>query len=517
MRSLPDAGAALVTGTPTAPETLPLLSVRDVSKRFGGVAALDGVDLEAEPGRVLGLLGANGSGKSTLSRIIAGELSPDSGTMELAGQPIIHASPHEAAARGIVIAHQHPSLAPDLPLWENLFLGAERTRFGGFIDRRRARREAAALLGELGASLDIDTPAGALNASGQQVVEIARALSRNPRLLILDEPTASLAPAEVEYLFLAIRRLTRAGVGVVFISHRLAEVEQICDRILVLRNGKSVGDWETSGRLDEERILELMSGDPEARLRPRVRRQPGETVLTVSGLRAGAALRGVDLELRSGEIVGLSGLQGQGQEELLETIAGFRHPASGSILHRGKRVSARIPRDMIRRGICLVPNDRHRQGLFMDQSVGDNLTSVSVSMQRRPWQLPLGALRRFAERMIARLRIRTEGIAQDVTRLSGGNQQKIVIGKWFGTTAEVLLLSDPTKGVDIHARTEIYATLDELAASGSAILVFASDVQELLLHCDRILVMYEGRIVDALAGEAMDEQHVMAASFGRAA
>ncbi len=439
------------------------------------------------------------------------------GRWNLKGRSIAHASPHEAASRGIVIAHQHPSLAPDLPVWENLFLGAERTRYGGFIDRRGARRAAAALLGELGATLDIDAPAGALTASGQQIVEIARALSRTPRLLILDEPTASLSPAEVAHLFDVVRRLAREGVAIIFISHRLAEVEAICDRIMVLRNGKRVGDWETAGRLDEARILELMTGDPEARLRAHVRREPGAVVMAVSGLHAGAILRGVNLELRRGEIVGLSGLQGQGQQELLETLAGFRRPDAGAILHHGTRISARLPRDMIRRGICLVPNDRHRQGLFMDQSVGDNLVSASVSVQPRPWRLPVAQMRRFAERTIERLRIKTTGPGQNVTRLSGGNQQKVVIGKWLGVSAEILLLSDPTKGVDIHARTEIYATLDELAASGSAILVFASDVQELLLHCDRILVMYEGRVTSELTGDAMSEQHVMAASFGRAA
>ena len=494
--------------------------MRGVTKRFGGVTALDAVDLEAGAGRVLGLLGANGSGKSTLSRIIAGELAPDAGAMTLDGAAVAHASPHAAAARGIVIAHQHPSLAPDLPVWENLFLGAERTRLGGFIDRAAARREAAALLARLGAAIDIDAPAGDLGASGQQIAEIARALSRNPRLLILDEPTASLSAAEVARLFDAVRGLTREGVAVVFISHRLDEVEAICDRILVLRNGRRVGDWATSGRLDEARILELMTGDPEARLRAHVRREPGDVVLTVRGLRGGAlgggALRGVDLALRSGEVVGLSGLQGQGQEALLETIAGFRRPASGEILHHGAPVSARIPRDMIRRGICLAPNDRHRQGLFLDQSVAGNLTSVSVALQGRPWRLPITELRRFAERTIARLRIKTDGAGQNVTRLSGGNQQKVVIGKWLGARADVLLLSDPTKGVDIHARTEIYATLDELAAGGAAILAYASDVQELLLHCDRILVMFEGRIAGDLRGGAMTEQRVMAAAFGRA-
>ena len=511
------AAPAAADGTDAAPEPPLLLRVRGIVRRFGGVTALDGVDLEAAAGSVLGLLGANGSGKSTLSRIIAGELAPDAGTIELDGAPVTHATPHEAAARGIVIAHQHPALAPDLPVWENLFLGAERTVFGGFIDRGRARREAKAALTRLGAAIDIDAPAGALTAAEQQLVEIARALTRRPRLLILDEPTASLAAAEVGRLFDSVRALTQAGVAVIFISHRLAEVEAICDRVLVLRNGRVAGAWRSAGRLDAARIVALMTGDPDAAPPARAKRVVGETVFVASDLAAGRAVRGIDLTLRTGEIVGLAGLQGQGQEELLEVLAGFRRVDCGSIQHRGKRITPRLPRDMIRRGICLVPNDRHRQGLFLDQSVGDNLASVAIAIQPRPWHLPLAALRRLAEAMIERLRIRTAGPDQVVTRLSGGNQQKVVVGKWLGRRPDVLLLSDPTKGVDVHARGEIYATLGAIAAEGSTVLVFASDIEELLQHCDRILVMVEGRISDELSGEAMNEQRVIAASFGRAA
>jgi ABC-type sugar transport system ATPase subunit len=494
-----------------------LLVADGIGKCFGGVVALDGVDLEAQPGRVLGLLGANGSGKSTLSRIIAGELAPDAGQILLNGRAIAHASPHETALRGIVIAHQHPSLAPDLPVWENVFLGAEQCRAGGFVNRRASRAAARAVLGELGATFDIDRSAGLLTAAGQQLVEIARALARRPRLLILDEPTAALAAAEVARLFAAVRKLTADGAGVIFISHRLQEVEEICDSVLVLRNGRRVGAWETAGKLDEQRILELMTGDPEAVLRQAAKRSIGETVLRLEKLRSGRAVQGVDLEIRRGEIVGLAGLQGQGQEELLEVVAGSRRADGGAIVHRNERVAPRLPREMIRRGVCLVPNDRQRQGLFVEQTVGENLGYVRVALDRRPWRLPLAELRRFATQTISRLFIKTEGPGQPVSTLSGGNQQKVVIGKWLGTRIDVLLLSDPTKGVDIHARSEIYATLADLAVGGAAILVFASDVQELLLHCDRILVMYEGRIVDELAGNSMNEQRVMAAAFGKAA
>ncbi len=240
-------------------------------------------------------------------------------------------------------------------------------------------------------------------------------------------------------------------------------------------------------------------------------------MLRLEGVRSGAEVRGVDLELRRGEIVGLAGLQGQGQEELLEAVAGFRRLSSGAILHRGERVVPRLPLDMIRRGVCLVPNDRHRQGLFMTETVGENLGFVRVCLARRPWRLPLVELRAFAAEAIRRLLIKSDGPGQSISTLSGGNQQKVVIGKWLAVQISVLLLSDPTKGVDVHARSEIYAALGDLAAQGSAVLVFASDVQELLAHCDRILVMYEGRIVETLVGGAMSEERVMAAAFGKAA
>jgi ABC-type sugar transport system ATPase subunit len=494
-----------------------LLSVQGISKSFGGVVALDGVDMEAEAGRVLGLLGANGSGKSTLSRIIAGETRPDAGRLLLDGVPIAHATPHEARRRGIVMAHQHPSIAPDLPVWENVFLGAERTSWGGFVDRRAARAQARAVLDELGAPFDVEQSAGMLTAAGQQFVEIARALTLRPRLLILDEPTAALAATEVARLFSTVRRLTGGGAAVIFISHRLQEVETICDSIMVLRNGGRAGTMQIDGALDEQCILELMTGDPEAVLRTSAARSIGETVLRLERVRSGTAVRGVDLDIRRGEIVGLAGLQGQGQEELLETMAGFRRIDGGAMLHRGDNVRPRLPRDMIRRGVSLVPNDRQRQGLFIEQTVGDNLGYARVALDRRPWRLPVADLRELAARVIRQLMIRTEGPAQPVSTLSGGNQQKVVIGKWLATPIDVLLLCDPAKGVDIHARSEIYAKLAELAADGAAILVFASDVQELLRHCDRILVMYEGRISEELAGAGMSEQRIMAAAFGRAA
>ncbi|MCB8881194.1 sugar ABC transporter ATP-binding protein [Acidisoma cellulosilytica] len=504
-------------------ETLPLppacVTARRISKSFGGVAALDSVDLAPRPGRVLGLLGANGSGKSTLCRIIAGEMMSDGGELLVDGQPARFTTPKDAVRRGVVIAHQHPSLAPDLPVWENLFLGMERCGRGGFVSRAGSRRAAWHMLQAVGLDIDIDQPVERLSAAEQQLVEIARALSREPRLLILDEPTAALSAALVDRLFAHVRALAASGTAIIFISHRLQEVEALCDDLVVLRNGRRVGSWELDGSLDEARVLDLLTGDSDApaRLTERKPRDTQDVVLTLEGLCAGQALRGVDLDLHSGEILGIAGLQGQGQEQLLDTVAGFRRKDGGRILHRGRALSPHRPRDMIRRGICLVPNDRHRQGLFMDQTVGENLAAVALAMQPRPWRLRRRRLAEFVRQTIPRLLIKTRGPTQPVATLSGGNQQKVVIGKWLEGPVDVLLLSDPTKGVDLRARREIYDTIGDLVAGGSAALVYASDIHELLHHCDRILVMYEGRVVETLSGSAMTEQRVIAASFGRAA
>lgn len=504
--------------TQTASSSTLAIAAHRITKSFGGVAALDDVSLAPRPGRILGLLGANGSGKSTLCRIIAGEMVPDGGDILVDGTPVRHATPQDAVRRGIVIAHQHPSLAPDLPVWENLFLGTEWCKRGGFIDRKRARDAARHALDAVGLTVSLDQPAESLSAAEQQLLEIARALSRTPRLLILDEPTAPLSAALVERLFARVRAIAAAGTSVIFISHRLQEVEALCDEIVVLRNGRRVGSWPLAEGLDEARILDLLTGD--AGQKPRAalaRREAGATILELEDFRSGSTVRGVDLTLRQGEIVGLAGLQGQGQEQLLDAIAGFQAKSGGTLRHHGQDLGPRLPRDMIRRGICLVPNDRHRQGLFMDQTVAENLSYVALALWRAPWRVPRQMLRDFVARTITRLLIKTTGPEQPISALSGGNQQKVVIGKWLATEVSVLLLSDPTKGVDLRARHEIYETLGNVVSQGSAALVYASDTHELLQHCDRILVMYEGRIVDCLHGEAMTEPRVLAASFGRAA
>ncbi len=513
-----------------------LLTAQGITKRYGGVIALDDVSLELNAGEVLGLLGANGSGKSTLSSVLAGDNRPEHGRLALNGVDLVAGSPRAARAAGIAIAHQHPGLAPDLPVWENVFLGAEVCKAGRFLDQAGARRRAGELLSSLRAGWDLEAPAASLNAADQQLVEIAKALALEPGVLIFDEPTAALAAAEVDSLIRVIRALAARGTAILFISHRMAEIEALCDRVLVLCNGRHAGELQVGSQLDEARVLAWMGGvaggAAAAHVHDGANRRPqrlananaaatsvtsNRVALSVRGLRAGARLRGVDFDLRHGEILGVAGLQGHGQEQLLDALAGYRKPDAGEIALDGFQIVPRHPRQMIEAGVCLVPNDRHRQGLWLDHSVEFNLAQVGANFERQAWRLQRHSMRRFVDDVVQRLRIKTSDVRQPVSALSGGNQQKVVIGRWLERDVKVLLLSDPTKGVDVIARKEIYEAIGTLADSGAAVVVYASDTDELLAVCDRLIVMYEGRVVAQLEGSDMNEARVTSALFGRSA
>jgi ribose transport system ATP-binding protein len=522
---------------------MPILSADQITKRYGGVVALEGVSIELNAGQVLGLLGANGSGKSTLSSILAGDNRPDAGLLRVGGVDLEPGSPAAARTAGIAVAHQHPGLAPDLPVWENVYLGAEICGVGKFLNRALARKKAGELLESLRPHWDLDAPAGKLTAADQQLVEIAKSLALEPRVLILDEPTAALAAAEVESLMRKIGVLASRGTSIVFISHRMAEVEAVCDRVVVLCNGRLAGEMAVSERIDEAQVIAWMGGTgggaaaahvhehahkqevrasslkrPEGALNSTGDAAP-EPALSARGLQAGVRLRGVDFDVRPGEILGIAGLQGHGQEELLDALAGYRKLDEGHIKLHGAPLIPRSPRQMIAAGVCLVPNDRHRQGLWLEQSVEFNLAQVGVNFEKHAWRLQRVSIRRFVDDVVARLRIKTSDVRQPVRTLSGGNQQKVVIGRWLDArvNVKVLLLSDPTKGVDVIARKEIYEAVGMLADAGAAVIVYASDTAELLAVCDRLIVLYEGRVVAQLEGNDMNESQVTSALFGRSA
>lgn len=508
-----------------------LLHATGLTKRYGGVCALDDVDLSLSPGEILGLLGANGSGKSTLTSIVAGENRPDDGDVHVDGQPLRLGHPEHARKLGVVVAHQHPELAPDIPVWENVFLGAENTSSLRLLDNKTSRARAFSALSTLKADWDVGRLTGGLTAAEQQLVEIAKAMALNPRVLILDEPTAALASPEVAHLMVAIRKIAEAGTGVIFISHRMAEIEALCSRVQVLCNGKTAGHMEVRRALDVDRVLSWMSGgrgdnpakDPAVPVRrenegartSRTGRVAGVPALRVQHLTVSHRIKDVSLEAYPGEILGVAGLQGHGQEELLDTIAGLLPCRSGTVELNGIRIDTGSPRRMIRHGVCLVPNDRHRQGLWLDHSVAFNLAQVGINFSPDPWRLRRKSIAAFVTRVVVQLRIKIGSIDAPVSTLSGGNQQKVVIGRWLQADTKVLLLSDPTKGVDIMARHEIYEAIRALAAKGTAVIVYASDTEELCSVCDRLIVMFEGGVVQQLLKEDISEARVTSALFGR--
>jgi ABC-type sugar transport system ATPase subunit len=475
----------------TGPPTL-LLSMRGIDKRFPGVHALRGVELTLERGQVLALLGENGAGKSTLIKILAGVHQPDAGSMFIGGQEARFKTPHQAQRAGIAVIHQELNLIPALTATENIFLGQEGGRLG-FLSQRSERRAAAELLTRLGLSVALDTPCRLLTVAQQQIVEIAKALLHEAKIIVMDEPTASLTPVETAQLFRIIAELRARGLGVIYISHRLEEIFQIADRITVLRDGANVGECARS-EIDRGGLIEMMVGRKLTEEFPPRTPQLGEVRLEVKGLARGRAVRDVSLNVRRGEVLALTGLVGAGRTETARLIFGADKRDSGYIFLDGRELKVRQPRDAITHGIALLPEDRKTQGLVLMHSLRDNFGLPNMS-----WLARLGFVRgqlekqRFGE-YVQRLRIRTPSQTQLARNLSGGNQQKIVLAKWLARDCEVLIFDEPTRGIDVGARYEIYQLINQLAAEGKAVIMISSDLPEVLGMADRILVMHEGRI-----------------------
>jgi rhamnose transport system ATP-binding protein len=490
------------------------LALTGVSKSFGAVAALRDVHLELFAGEAHALVGENGAGKSTLVKILAGVHAPDAGTMTLDGTPVEFHGPADARAAGVAVIYQEPTLFPDLSVAENIFMGRQPLRAWRRIDRVAMRRQAGELFGRLGVRLDPDRPARGLSIADQQLVEIAKALSFEARILVMDEPTAALSGVEVERLFSVARSLRDAGTAVLFISHRFDEVFALCQRVTVMRDGAWVST-DPAADLTIDQVVRRMVGRDVSSLYPRQETTPREVLLDVRGLTSRGAFSDVSFTVRGGEIVALAGLVGAGRSEVVRAVFGIDPYDGGEVYVAGRRLAAGSPTAAIEAGVALVPEDRRQQGLVMELSVQRNATLA------RRWSLArLGILRPAVERADAaawtdRLQVKAARLAADVSTLSGGNQQKVVLAKWLSTNPRVLIVDEPTRGIDVGTKAEVHRLLSQLAADGVAILMISSELPEVLGMADRVLVMHSGRLVREIPRDQASEEAVMFAATGQ--
>jgi ribose transport system ATP-binding protein len=487
-----------------------LLEMRGIVKQFPGVRALDGVDLDVVAGEVHCLLGQNGAGKSTLIKVLAGAHRPDEGEVVWDGQPVSFASPHAADVAGIATIHQELDLVPGLSVAENVVLGREPSRYG-FTRPRDAERRARELLARLGhPEIPVRRELGRLSAAGQQVVSMARALARDARLIVMDEPSAVLDPEEVRNLFRVVRELTAEGVAVVYISHRLEEIRAIGDRVTVLKDGRTVARDLPARTTPTADVVRLMTGRTvEHAFPPRTGEPSGDVVLEVEGLARTGEFSGVSFTVRAGEVLGLAGLVGSGRSEVLETVYGARKPSAGTVRVRGTALRPGSVPAAVRAGLGLSPEERKSQGLLMTEAVSRNVSLPGLRRFARGGFLGPDAELSAAREVTEQLDVRPADPARPVRTLSGGNQQKVVLARWLLQGCSVLLLDEPTRGVDVGARTEIYALVRRLAAQGVAVVLVSSEVPEVLGLADRVLVLREGRVVHEGPAAELDEGRVL--------
>jgi ribose transport system ATP-binding protein len=490
-----------------------ILEALSLSKSFPGVRALKGVSLTVRRGEVLAVIGENGAGKSTLMKILAGVQSADSGEILLDGKPVLLRSVHDALSSGIALIHQELNLADNLDVAANVFLGREPLCFG-LIDTGRMWRDARGFLAAVGLDVKPETLVGSLAIGQQQLVEIAKALSVQARVIIMDEPTSSLSAREAENLFKVIDDLRARGVSIVYISHRLGEVKRLADRVIVLRDGEISGGLERS-EINHGSMVKLMVGRDLAQFYPHVPHLPGEVALRVERLRTSAHPRHeISFQVCAGEIVGLAGLVGSGRTEVLLSLFGVTPALGGTIGVNGRDLAPQTPQEAIAAGMALVPEDRKQQGLVLQMPVPENLSLSSLRRDQRFGFLDRHREDELSAEMIATMHIKTAGDRQMVQFLSGGNQQKVVLGKWLATRPDVLFLDEPTRGIDVGAKQEIYRIMEDLAHCGVAILFVSSEMEEILGMSDRVLVMHDGRLTGELARHELSEEAVMHLATG---
>jgi len=494
-----------------------ILEAKGLKKNYGGVKALKDGCLKLEKGTVCGLLGANGSGKTTLSKILDGLVSADSGDIFLYGKKVNIRSTKDSKKMGICMVHQNLSLVDQMSVWENINLGHEKKNWKVWLNNKNSIDNARKSLDVLCPGLDPFKKVGALSSADKQLVEIAKAISADPKILILDEPTSSLKFAQVDKLFILIDEMKKRGVSIIFISHRLPEVKRICDYVTVLRNGQTVGEInlrEMDSDKHDDSILYLITDKKIERKSDYKKSCATEEVMLESkNLCIRGLLKNVSFKIRKGEIVGISGLQGQGQEELIFALSGFMRLDSGEIWLKDKRTNWKSTKDAVADGVVMVPGDKQKEGLFMDHSVLNNLLYPDYCKKGTRFLFSEKVAGKIAKRIIQKISLTPDDYNLQVNNLSGGNQQKVVLGKWLNQSPNLLLLCDPSKGIDIETRSELLAIFKQMACDGKAILFFSSDNEELVDIADRVLVMFEGSIVEEIPGEGLSNNRLIASSL----
>ena len=489
---------------------VPILELQGVTKRFPGVLAVDGVDLAVARGEVHVVAGENGAGKSTLMKLLSQVERPDAGRVLIDGKPVPFHGPRHAQSLGVAMVYQEFALAPDLSVAENLFLGREPGR-GGVVRRAEQSRQARQLLARVGLDVGPERPAASLSVANQQLVEIAKALAIDASVVIMDEPTATLAGQEIDELFEVIRGLTAQSIAVLYISHRLDEIFRIADRVTVMRDGRVVATSQVS-ELDEGKLVTQMVGREIVDLYPKPDLKPGDVILRVNGITRRKVLSDCSFAVREREILGFAGLVGSGRTELARAVFGADPIDSGKVELDGRDVTASSPQEAIGTGIGYLSEDRKRDGLALQLGIDQNITLAHLPMSAG--RLDLKAERKIAERRCDQLRIRTPSVRRQVNVLSGGNQQKVVAAKWLETEARVLFFDEPARGIDVGAKAELFELIGELAAAGHCIVLISSYLPELLNLCDRILVMRDGCVAGVLGREEFSEERVIGLATG---
>jgi rhamnose transport system ATP-binding protein len=493
----------------------PRLVLDKATKSFGAVRALIDGSIKLYPGEAHALLGENGAGKSTLVKILAGVYQPDSGELTIDGEQVTFSGPAASRAAGVSIIYQEPTLFPDLTVAENIFMGRQPLARGRRIDRTEMQKGAKGVFARLGVELDPARPARGLSVADQQIVEIAKAISFSANVIVMDEPTAALSSVEVDRLFDVVRTLRGEGAAVLFISHRLEEAFSICQRVTIMRDGRFVREAPIKDLTIDDIIRSMVGRDIDA-LFPKTQTAPGQAVLEVEGISREGVFDNVSFEVRRGEIVALAGLVGAGRSEVARAIFGIDRRDAGSVKVNGRTLGSGSPREAMSAGVAFVPEDRRQQGLVMDLSIDHNVALASLGRLGRH-----GLIRRASERDLAttwggRLRLKFARLKNSVATLSGGNQQKVVLAKWLARHPAMLIVDEPTRGIDIGTKAEVHRLLDQLAADGVGVLMISSELPEVLGMADRVLVLREGRLVAELARADADEASIMRAATGQA-